>query len=55
MVNGAAGLTGQLAGQVHSAEEDLQQEAGAAHHQANIVRETQWRLRNVTSNVRQKV
>ena len=37
MVNGAAGLTGQLAGQVHSAEEDLQQEAGAAHHRGNIV------------------
>ena len=55
MVNGAAGLTGQLAGQVHSAEEDLQQEAGAAHRQANIVRETQWRLRSVTLNVPHQV
>ena len=55
MVNGAVGRAGQIAGQVHSVEEDLQQEAGAAHRQANIVRETQWRLRNVTSNVRQKV
>ena len=56
MVNGAAGRAGQLAGQVHSAGEDLQQEAGAAHRQANIVRETQWRWRNVTTaDVRQKV
>ena len=56
MVNGAAGRAGQLAGQVHSVGEDLQQEAGAAHRQANIVRETQWRFSNVTkSNVRQQV
>ena len=54
MVNGAAGRAGQLA--VHSVGEDLQQEAGAAHRQANIVRETQWRFSNVTkSNVRQQV
>ena len=53
MVNGAAGRAGQLAGQVHSVEKDLQQEAGAAHRQANIVTETQWRFRNVTANVRQ--
>ena len=55
MVNGAAGRAGQLASQVHSVEEDSQQEAGAAHRRGNIVRETQWRLRSVTSNVRQKV
>ena len=53
MVNGAAGQAGQIAVQVHSVEEDLQQEAGAAHRQANIVRETLWRLRSVTANVRQ--
>ena len=53
MVNGAAGRAGQIAGQVHSVEEDLQQEAGAAHQQGNIVRETQWRFRSVTANVRQ--
>ena len=56
MVNGAAGRAGQIAGQVHSVEEDSQQETGAAHRQANIVRETQWRFSNVTkSNVRQQV
>ena len=55
MVNGAVGRAGQIAGQVHSVGEDLQQEAGAAHRRGNIVRETQWRLKNVTSNVRQKV
>ena len=55
MVNGAVGRAGQIAGQVHSVEEDLQQEAGAAHRQANIVRETQWRLRSVTSNVPHQV
>ena len=53
MVNGAAGRAGQVAGQAHSVEEDSQQEAGAAHRQANIVRETQWRVKNVTANVRQ--
>ena len=55
MVNGAVGRAGQYAGQAHSVEEDSQQETGAAHRQANIVRETQWRPRSVTSNVRQKV
>ena len=55
MVNGAAGRAGQIAGQVHSVEEDSQQEAGAAHQQGNIVRETQWRLRSVTSNVPHQV
>ena len=54
MVNGAAGRAGQLA--VHSVEEDLQQEEGAAHHRGNIVRETQWRWRNVTTaDVHQQV
>ena len=54
MVNGAAGRAGQLA--VHSVEKDSQQEAGAAHRQANIVRETQWRLRSVTkAKVQQQV
>ena len=51
MVNGAAGRAGQLAGQVHSVEEDSQQEAGAAHRRANIVREKQWRWRNVWHQV----
>ena len=51
MVNGAAGQAGQLAGQVHSAEEDSQQEAGAAHRRPNIVREKQWRWRNVWHQV----
>ena len=55
MVNGAAGRAGQIAGQVHSVEEDLQQEAGAAHRRGNIVRETQWRPRSVTSNVPHQV
>ena len=41
--------------QVHSVEKDSQQEAGAAHQQGNIVRETQWRLRSVTSNVPHQV
>ena len=54
MVNGAAGRAGQLA--VHSVEEDLQQEEGAALHRGNIVRETQWRWRNVTTaDVHQQV
>ena len=55
MVNGAVGRAGQIAGQVHSVEKDLQQEAGAAHQQGNIVRDTQWRFRNVTPNVQQQV
>ena len=55
MVNGAVGRAGQIAGQVHSVEKDSQQEAGAAHRQGNIVRETQWRLRSVTSNVPHQV
>ena len=55
MVNGAVGWAGQIAGQVHSVEKDSQQEAGAAHQQGNIVRETQWRLRSVTSNVPHQV
>ena len=56
MVNGAAGRAGQLAGQVHSVEEDSQQEAGVAHQQGNIVRETHWRWKSVTAaNVRQQV
>ena len=56
MVNGAAGWAGQIAGQVHSVVKDSQQEAGAAHRQANIVRETQWRLRSVTkANIQQQV
>ena len=53
MVNGAAGQVGQVAGQVHSVGKDSQQEAGAAHRRGNIVKETQWRLRSVTANVRQ--
>ena len=46
-MNGAAGQAGQVAGQLHSVEEDSQQEAGDAHRRGNIVRETQWRWRNV--------
>ena len=56
MVNGAAGRAGQIAGQAHSVGKDSQQEAGAAHRRGNIVRETQWRFRNVTTaNVHQQV
>ena len=56
MVNGAVGRTGQIADQLHSVGKDSQQETGAAHRQGNIVRETRWRSRNVTTaNVHQQV